>query len=260
MDETIREDQRRFFNAEYGSSPGEAPRDGGMNFYVLSPTSKGHYRELIGADCAGRKVLEIGCGMSGDLTFLSRSGAYLTGIDISDVGVERSTERAREESLENTEFRVMDAERMQFADNTFDLVCGKGILHHLSLERSLKEIQRVVKPGGRAVFVEPLAHNPAISLYRMLTPKLRTRDEHPLTGRDLRFLKGFFHEARYTYYHLFTLLAVPFASTRAFPPLFRAFDGLDRMVFRCLPFLRLLAWQVVIELRDPVKSPGLIHT
>src|SRR5436309_919350 len=99
MEESVREDQRRFFNSEYGAGPGEAPRDRGLNFYVLSPTNKGHYRKLLAADCQGRTVLEIGCGMSGDVSFLAERGAHFTGIDISNVGVERCEEEARKQSL-----------------------------------------------------------------------------------------------------------------------------------------------------------------
>jgi SAM-dependent methyltransferase len=49
---------------------------------------------------------------------------------------------------------------------------------------ALNEIRRILRPGGRAVFMEPLWHNPILRVGRALTPTARTADEHPLTTRD----------------------------------------------------------------------------
>ena len=58
------------------------------------------------------------------------------------------------------------------------------------LEPALLELRRILAPGGRAVFVEPLAHNPLLRLGRALTPMARTEDEHPFTARRLGDLRG----------------------------------------------------------------------
>jgi len=50
----------------------------------------------------------------------------------------------------------MNAEELKFADDYFDIVCGGAILHHLDLNKALSEIARVLKPDGKAIFVEPL--------------------------------------------------------------------------------------------------------
>ena len=64
------------------------------------------------------------------------------------------------------------------------MIRGNSILHHLELEPALRELRRILAPGGRAVFVEPLAHNPLLRLGRALTPMARTEDEHPFTSAD----------------------------------------------------------------------------
>ncbi len=86
----------------------------------------------------------------------------------------------------------MDAENLKFNDHTFDLVYGSGILHHLSIEKAIVEIKRVLKKDGRAIFYEPLGHNIFINIFRLLTPSLRSEDEHPLLIKDLELIKRTF--------------------------------------------------------------------
>jgi SAM-dependent methyltransferase len=148
-------------------------------------------------------------------------------------------------------FRVMDAELLDFEDDTFDLVCGRSILHHLDLTRAYSELGRVLKPSGAAIFVEPLGHNPLINLYRRLTPELRTPDEHPLMIRDLRFAEESFEVVRARFFHLSGLAAVPFRRAAGFRSLLGALDAIDRALFRLVPATRRYAWQVAIELTRP---------
>ena len=97
------------------------------------------------------------------------------------MAIEQAIEHARAEGLEDRlTFRVMDAEQLEFADDSFNLVCGSGVLHHLDLNRAYAEVARVLEPTGIGVFEEPLGHNPAINAYRRRTPEMRTVDEHPL--------------------------------------------------------------------------------
>ena len=56
--------------------------------------------------------------------------------------------------------------QLSFADNSFDVVFGSSILHHLDFDKSLKEIFRVLKPGGRMVFAEPNMINPQILIQK----------------------------------------------------------------------------------------------
>jgi SAM-dependent methyltransferase len=148
----------------------------------------------------------------------------------------------------------MDAENTDFADQSFDLVCGTGILHHLDLEKAYSELARILKPGGRAIFLEPLGHNPLINLYRKLTPSLRSQDEHPLKIKDLRFARQFFNRIRIKYFHLLILMAVPFRSTTIFEFLINILGAIDGIIFTLAPLLRRYAWTAVMEFYDPNNS------
>lgn len=148
------------------------------------------YAALLSA-AEGLRILDVGCGRGEQSIALLKAGATVTGIDIS----ERYIEEAREHALhlgikpQRFVFSTMDAHDLDFPDSTFDMVVGRGILHHLDLELCLQEIKRVLKVGGRAVFHEPLAANPLLKVFRWLTPGARTVDEHPLTRVDLQRLE-----------------------------------------------------------------------
>jgi SAM-dependent methyltransferase len=185
---------------------------------------------------------------------LARRGYHVTAIDLSVEAVRQARELVGREGLE-AEIHIMNAESLEFDDASFDLVCGRAILHHLELETAYAEIARVLKPNGRAVFLEPLAHNPFINLYRSLTPSLRTRDEQPLRLDDIRQATEYFDQVRATYWDLFVLAAVPFRSKLGAARLVRRLAELDRRALRRTR-LRRFAWKAVIECDKPLW-PGV---
>ena len=230
------------------------PAPGASKFYSVAASAKRHYHTLIDEKCVGKRVLEYGCGKGSYAFNLARLGARAVGVDLSTEGIRQAIARSKEEGLENKlTFEVMNAEALTFPDNHFDLVCGSGILHHLDLEAACRELTRVLNPGGRAVFYEPLGHNLLINLYRKLTPKMRSDDEHPLLEKDLKTLAGYFHESRIHYFALFTLMAVPFRPLPGFKLLVRILERIDSL-FLILPFVRRQAWLVVLQLERPLKT------
>jgi len=109
------------------------------------------------------KVLELGCGTGYFTKEAARSGAKITAIDISP----ELLEQAREEvPLDNVEFLVENAYEMSFSDNSFDAVIGSSVLHHLEIDEALKEIFRVLRPGGTVRFTEPNMLNPQIAIQK----------------------------------------------------------------------------------------------
>ncbi len=150
-------------------------------------------------DPRDKRVLLYGCGPANEAGRLLDAGAHsLAGIDISDAEIARAWETARAEGYEDrVDFRAGDAHHTGFAEDSFDLIVGSAILHHLELDRALAELRRILAPGGQAVFLEPLAHNPILRLGRFMTPAARTPDEHPFTVEDWRLcaqhFPGFWH-------------------------------------------------------------------
>ncbi len=242
--------EREFYDAcnrhieEYGAG----------KYYTITRAGRACFRRWLTADVVGRRVLEYGCGPGSCSFELARRGAIVTGIDISDEAIRRATEKAAREGLANASFAAMNAEALTFADDSFDLICGIAILHHLSLTSALAELARTLRPGGRAVFIEPLGHNPLINLYRRLTPELRTPDEHPLRAGDLRLARRFFGRVEVRYFHLCSLLAVPLRRSRWFVPTVRRLDRLDQALLAAWPALGRYCWTCVIRMEHPLKT------
>lgn len=140
----------------------------------------------------GLRVLDIGCGYGEQSLRLLEGGALVCGIDISQNYIDSLLNKVKEGGYQpdDYDFRVMDAHNLDIPDASIDLVVGRGILHHLDLEVSLKEIQRVLKKGGRAVFQEPLSANPLLRFFRFLTPQARTMDEKPLSPENLTMIEN----------------------------------------------------------------------
>ncbi|HEY8560618.1 MAG TPA: methyltransferase domain-containing protein [Pyrinomonadaceae bacterium] len=96
-----------------------------------------------------KKVLEIGVGNGSHAQLLATYAEDFTGIDLTDYGVKSTSERMRVFDLDDARILQMNAEDLQFADDSFDFVWSWGVIHHsANPRRILKEIERVLKPGG----------------------------------------------------------------------------------------------------------------
>jgi SAM-dependent methyltransferase len=240
--------EREFHNQRYG---GEVdPRDGLGKWYAAVDSAFRRQSELIRQAPANAKILEYGCA-DGRLSLLEEQLAQrfsqFCGIDISDRAIARACETAASMGLSGRRFEVMDAEAMTFPEGEFDLVFGRGIVHHLDLNRCFGEIARVLRPGGVAIFVEPMGHNPALNWYRSRTPKLRTPDEHPLRVADFRLAKRFFSSIELSFFGLSTLLAVPLQETKVGPPAMKLCEAADSYLLR-VPLIQRNAWFVLMQL------------
>ncbi len=97
---------------------------------------------------AGQRVLEIGCGMGLHTELMLRAGARLTSIDISPTSVAETARRLELKGLKG-DVKQMDAERLSFANDSFDFVWSWGVIHHAPRTgRIVREICRVLRPDG----------------------------------------------------------------------------------------------------------------
>ncbi len=149
-------------------------------------------------NASGLKVLEIGCGLGTDGAQFAQAGAEYTGVDLTAAAVELARRRFEIFNLPGT-FRTADAEHLDFAENSFDLVYSHGVLHHTpDTAGAVNEIHRVLKPGGRAMVMlyhrDSYNYRVNISLLRRAGARLLKSEKgiglvHRLTGEPVASLR-----------------------------------------------------------------------
>jgi len=232
------------------------PQWSNFKYYAIETKSRAYVDSWMQSRCREKRLLDYGCGNGEDSIVAAQHGAFVVGIDISDVSIANCRQRALEAGVsDRTKFLVMDAESLQFDDNSFDIVVEYGVLHHVDFSAAMSEIRRVLKPDGEAICTEALAHNPLIRAYRNLTPELRTpwEVEHILRRKQIQLAEQWFARVEPNFYHLATLAAVPFRKTPVFKPLLSCLESMDSLLLK-LPWVQWQAWQVVLELSKPYKD------
>lgn len=191
------------------------------------------HRQSIGTHIGDKTVLDYGCADGNFSVWLLQHGAEaVAGIDLSFSAVSLARRRAPASAT----FAVGDAHRLPWPDGTFDVVVGRAILHHLDLPIAARELKRVTKPGGHLFFVEPLADNPLLKLFRWLTPWARTVDEQPLSRKDIEYFDTLLGRPEHHFAGLVSMAAGAITSflPRVSPqnPLLRMADLIDRFLMK----------------------------
>ena len=220
---------------------------GNRKYYDATDLSKAYVDDWIREHGKGRVFLDYACGNGRNAIKAAKWGASLAiGIDISRVSVENAKREAAAQGVHGTtRFVQADAENTMLPDNSIDAVVCSGMLHHLDLSYAFPELRRILKPGGRILAMEALNYNPAIKLYRYLTPEMRTDWEkaHILSLKDIRFARRFFDVDNVKYWHVASVIAPYTRMMGALP----ALNWVDKYLTR-IPLVRLMAWIFTFEL------------
>lgn len=103
---------------------------------------------------AGTRFLDVACGSGAVSLPAARRGAHVTAVDLAPTMIEHLLARARAEGLVNLEGMVMDATALDLPDDAFDVSASQnGVSLVPDLERGLREMARVTRPGGRVVVI-----------------------------------------------------------------------------------------------------------
>jgi SAM-dependent methyltransferase len=101
----------------------------------------------------GQRLLEIGCGIGTDLARFARGGARVVGLDLSETAVALAQKNLAAHGLCGT-LMIGDGSTLPFADASLDVVYAHGVLQYAPDPRKIvEEAQRVLKPGGTAIFM-----------------------------------------------------------------------------------------------------------
>lgn len=197
-------------------------------------------------DIAGKKILDCCCGHGIATVRLAKKGALVSGLDISPKMLELA---GRNVSLNNVSDRVdlhlMSVQEMAFPANTFDYAVGLGALHHLNLESAGREISRVLKPGGRAVFLEPRVPFRWLMTARSLFPAAcyESPGGGGLTDADVEYFASHFSTASVDYFFFLRKLA----RFRCLARFADTFDRWDTRLISAVPMMKKLYWAFVLQ-------------
>lgn len=218
-------------------------------------------------DVRGKTVLDLGSGLGEAAVYFALQGAHVTACDVSPAMLAVVQRVARRHGV-HVDLQEAPAERTGLPDAAFDLVYAGNVLHHVDMPQTLREISRVLKPGGVLASWDPLAHNPVINVYRRLAAAVRTADEHPLRMRDLQLFAAWFRDIRVQCFWLtsqlvflkfFVVDRVHPSKDRYWKRIFSHYDDikgmygvlsrLDHLVLAAFPWLGRYCWNVVVLAR-----------
>jgi len=223
---------------------------GNRKYYSTVHRSQEYIKNWIIKESKDKVFLDYACG-EGDYGILAaESGATLSlGLDISPLSIENANEKAREKNIPLDQkggiiFFQGDCENTKLPDNSIDTIICSGMLHHLDRSYAFPELRRILKPGGKILAAEALNYNPAIKLYRMLTPAMRTdfEKEHILSLKDLKFAKHFLDVKEIKFWHVIGYVG------GKLPFLFPILDNIDKILEK-IPFINLMGWQFTFVLQ-----------
>ncbi len=221
-------------------------------------------RELYAA--GARRALDFGCGKGVVSIRLASIGYEVAGFDISPGNIEVARRLAVRYGFEGrTSFSVQVAESLDYPGNSFDLVVGMDILHHVELPAAVGEAMRVLKPGGTAIFrehievpfLERLRHSrvgrwlvpPGESLDRNVT-----RFERKLSRGDLEAIRRLCPQMRI---RRFTLTARMVALAGSSADRWQSrLERFDQRLFHWFPPASRLGATAVITLLKPALPAG----
>ena len=216
-------------------------------------------------DLKGKKLLDLGCGLGEGSVFFALNGAEVTASDISPGMCNTTQEVARLNGVEVGTLVASATDLSAIPDDSYDVVYGANMLHHVDVKACVAEVYRVLKLGGVAVFWDPVQYNPVINVYRRMASGVRTEDEHPLRLSDIRGIKQLFGDIETKFFWLTaTMIFMRFYLIDKINPsegrywkliidrrdkhsrLLRTTHMLDRIILKIFPPLKWWCWNVAI--------------
>jgi len=216
-------------------------------------------------DLNGKKVLELGCGLGEASVYFAKMGAEVTSTDISKEMVRKTESLAEFHGVKVRGIVVSANDLNNLDDDYYDFIYAGNLLHHVEIEKCLRNLYPKLKPGGVAFFWDPIAYNPIINIYRMLATQVRTEDEHPLKKQDFKTIQKIFNNVEFKYFWLSSLLVFVWYALRGISPNKERYwkrivekdheiskflslsQKIDEFIFKKIPFSNLLAWNVVVK-------------
>jgi len=206
---------------------------------------------LLG-DVRGKTVVDLGCGDGLNTIILASLGARVLSVDISGKSLELTRRRAIANGVDGRVALLhSDAAAIPIDAGSADAVFGAAILRHVDPIRAARQIRRVLKPGGVAVFLEAIVHPSSLAAMKKIWLENEEfgSDEHALTLEQIQAVcRAVGIAGRQRAFWLTTRFVCSFgAGTFSMPA--KAAQQLDALVLRRFPFVSRFASRLVWEAR-----------
>jgi len=218
-----------------------------LEFYE-APAQEFAYN-LMG-EMAGKEILEIGCGLGVNAIILAQEGAKVTGLDLSSRRLEAVSEIITENEINGINLVCGSGEALPFPDESFDIVYTNAVMIHMDKQKAIREIRRVLRPGGVAILVEPMKYHPLVNLYRFLmAPRMWRSIADYITFKDLDSFNTCFDSYGHKEFYLFSFLSFYWEfiirNLVLFHKSLMILQPIDSFLFRIVPPLGRMAWFTV---------------
>lgn len=209
------------------------------------PTSHRFFYSQL-ENVSGKKILDICCGYGFSAVRMAKKGADVTGVDISPKMLELARRNAALNGVnDETRFLEMSVQEMEFENDSFDYVIGMGALHHLNIDKAGKEISRVLKPGGLAIFIEPRIPFQWLIFVRALIPTkcLESPGGAQLSDKEISRFSSYFSSMQINYFLFLRKLArLPFVNRFS-----EKLDVWDQKIIERFPRMKKFYWAFVVQ-------------
>lgn len=214
------------------------------------------YTFLTAQNLAGKRVLVVGCGFGSDALLLAKLGADVYAFDLSPESLAIARALANREGL-SISFEEMPAETLKYANDFFDCIVARDILHHVDIPRAMSEIRRVAKPGAIFAINEIYSHSITNSIRysalveKIIYPRMQrfvygegkpyiTEDERKLNELDVRSIREVLRASYLNKYFNFLV-------TRIVSDKYDTLSKIDRVLLVMLkPFAHFLGGRVLL--------------
>jgi 2-polyprenyl-3-methyl-5-hydroxy-6-metoxy-1,4-benzoquinol methylase len=210
------------------------------------------------APLEGKRILEVGCGSGALATHLALRGASVTAIDVSHEMLRVATRRAEVNGVgDRVSWRDVPVESFSMDDSPYDAVIGNQVLHHVAIPAAMRNIARVLAPGGVAVFCEPVLFIPEVfrsfrnsrPVTRLFPERTDTSGERSLSMADARTVTRPFSISEM---HPFQLSCRLQNFVELSDRTFAGLERVDRFVLAHVRTARRLCRYIVFILRSPI--------